>query len=147
MDATEAEILALNLMAEFSVTGWRFAWDRSVRRFGECRHRVREIGLSQTLTELNDRAEVEDVIRHEIAHALAGPKTGHDRAWRRQCAVTGARPERCYDDAAVKKPPAPYRVECPRCGTIGERFRRARGKPVHTRCGSKVTFVRIGGTP
>ncbi len=144
MNTTEAENLARTLMADFSVTGWRFAWDRSVRRFGQCRHRSREIGLSRPLTELNDRAEVEDVIRHEIAHALAGPDAGHDQAWKRACVVTGARPERCYDSAAVEKPPAPWRVECPRCGTIAERHRRPRGKVTHTRCGSEVRFMRAG---
>jgi hypothetical protein len=51
--------------------------DSAVRRFGTCRYSRKLITLSRQLIELNDQARVLDTILHEIAHALAGPKTGH----------------------------------------------------------------------
>ena len=77
---------------------WTFVWDtRAVRRYGQCRHRKREIGITKKLVLINTIEESKDVVLHEIAHALTGAGHGHDAAWKRMC-VKGwcARPERCY---------------------------------------------------
>lgn len=142
MEVREAQRLAEELMSEFGLQDWTFCWDRSVRRFGQCRYRARQVGLSKPLTELNDRAAVEDVIRHEIAHALAGHDAGHGSAWVRQCRVTGARPDRCYDGDAVAAPPAPWLVECRPCGLSIPRHRRTKKAQRHISCGQVVTWSR-----
>lgn len=95
MDLGDAERLARELMAEHRLTGWRFAWDRAVRRAGSTRFRDRTITLSRRLTELHDEHGVRETILHEIAHALVGPRHGHDATWRRTALAIGASGERC----------------------------------------------------
>ena len=90
---------ALQKMEEWGLIeeGWSFVWDtRAVRRYGQCRYRQREIGVTMVLANLNTIEESKDVVLHEIAHALTGPGHGHDWAWKQKCVLVGARPERCY---------------------------------------------------
>ena len=90
---------ALQKMEEWGLIeeGWSFVWDtRAVRRYGQCRYRQREIGVTKVLANLNTIEETKDVVLHEIAHALTGPGHGHDFVWKRMCRKVGARPERCY---------------------------------------------------
>lgn len=76
---------------------WTFVWDnRAVRRYGQCRYRKKEIGVTKKLALINTIEESKDVVLHEIAHALAGGGHGHDHVWKRMCRKVGARPERCY---------------------------------------------------
>ena len=77
--------------------GWSFVWDtRAVRRYGQCRYRSKEIGITKKLANINTIEETKDVVLHEIAHALVGRGHGHDFVWKRMCRKVGARPERCY---------------------------------------------------
>ena len=90
---------ALQKMEEWGLIeeGWSFVWDtRAVRRYGQCRYRKREIGVTKVLANLNTIEETKDVVLHEIAHALTGRGHGHDAVWKRMCIKVGARPERCY---------------------------------------------------
>ena len=90
---------ALQKMEEWGLIeeGWSFVWDtRAVRRYGQCRYRQRESGVTKVLANLNTIEETKDVVLHEIAHALTGPGHGHDWAWKQKCVLVGARPERCY---------------------------------------------------
>ena len=77
--------------------GWSFVWDnRAVRRYGQCRYRQREIGITKKLALINTVEESKDVVLHEIAHALTGRGHGHDHVWKSMCRKFGAKPERCY---------------------------------------------------
>lgn len=123
-------------MAEFGLTakGWRFQWDDAERRFGCCHHgfgfnrltgapvQLKDpyISMSRSLTLLNDQAKVEDTIRHEIAHALCKPQRGvhHGDDWKRMCAVTGAKPVRCYSAADTVVVKQDWSATCEGCGTI-----------------------------
>ena len=90
---------ALQKMEEWGLIeeGWSFVWDtRAVRRYGQCRYRQREIGVTKVLANLNTIEETKDVVLHEIAPALTGPGHGHDFVWKRMCRKVGARPERFY---------------------------------------------------
>ncbi len=146
MNTRDAETLARELMAEFlpDEDGWSFTFDRAVRRFGCCRRsadgRIRRISLSRALTLANDREQVEQTLRHEIAHGLAPMHAGHGPAWRAACKVTGARPERCYG-AEVKSPAGVWRFECCACGVSGSRTRRASATAYHCR-GAELRWSR-----
>lgn len=131
MDVTDAVALGEELLGEFGLFSWAIALDRSKVRFGQCRYGQHTIGLSKALVELNPRDEVEDVIRHEIAHALIGPGHGHGRVWKLKCIEVGARPERCYDSNKVARPPRRYTLQCPDCSFTCERDVRKPGKFVH----------------
>ena len=77
--------------------GWSFVWDtRAVRRYGQCRYRSKQIGITKKLANINTIEETKDVVLHEIAHALVGRGHGHDFVWKRMCRKGGAKPERCY---------------------------------------------------
>ena len=144
MNADEAVILAEDILDEFRLTGWTVELDRSVRRFGVCRHRTKTIGLSRALVELNSYAEVNDTIRHEVAHALAGPEAGHDEKWKRMCNYVGARPVRCYDSAQVVQVTPPLALVCDVHGVIARRHRRTRGTFACGRhCGRILRWVRL----
>ena len=90
---------ALEQMEKWELTeqGWSFVWDtRAVRRYGQCRYRPKEIGITKKLANINTIEETKDVVLHEIAHALVGRGHGHDFVWKRMCRKVGAKPERCY---------------------------------------------------
>ena len=82
---------------ELTEQGWSFVWDtRAVRRYGQCRYRSKEIGITKKLANINTIEETKDVVLHEIAHALVGRGHGHDFVWKRMCRKVGGNPERCY---------------------------------------------------
>ena len=122
MERQDAEDLAVALMAQWGLDGWHFEFDHAVRRFGHCRFEARTITLSRHLVALNDVDLVRDTILHEIAHALAGPRHGHDAVWRRTAVRVGARPDRTFGDE-VASPPARWVGTCPGCGNRLERHR------------------------
>lgn len=105
------------LMAAHGLRGWTLAFDRAKRRAGICRFDRREIGLSAPLTALHTEAEVRDTVLHEIAHALVGPRHGHDAVWRATARRIGCSGERCVsrdapelEGAWVGRCPAGHRV-------------------------------------
>ena len=115
LDAIER--FAREKMQEHSLDkkGWIFVWDnRARRRFGQCRFRGKEIGVTRALASINAFDKSKDVVLHEIAHALTGPGHGHDAQWKRMCVKVGARPERCYkseyNGGTVKTLPGKYKV-------------------------------------
>ena len=76
---SHTRVLALRLFDELgrellgeslTVRGWTFGFDRARRRLGVCRPRDKRITLSAHLSRTLPPAEVEDTVRHEIAHAL-----------------------------------------------------------------------------
>ncbi|GIF23732.1 putative SprT family Zn-dependent metalloprotease [Actinoplanes tereljensis] len=95
MDLTEAGQLAAGLMARHRLTGWRLVFDSAKTRAGVCRYDRKEIGLSGPLISLYDVDRVTDIVLHEIAHALAGPRHGHDRVWKATARRIGCSGERC----------------------------------------------------
>lgn len=114
---------ARELMEEFGLTalGWTFQWDRAARRLGVCKHGRKIIAFSQHFDHIS-REEIEDVIRHEIAHALVGPKHGHDWVWKQKCIEVGAKPERCVS-GVESQAQHNYRVYCTQCGHSFLRYR------------------------
>lgn len=91
---------AQELMNEFGLSNWKFSFNNSKRRLGLTRFPRSgssggTIELSRHFVSLNDGKVIEETIRHEIAHALAfisDGETGHGRAWKRACQLTGAAP-------------------------------------------------------
>ena len=61
---------------------WSFRFDRATTRLGQCDHRTQSISVSRYLTEKATADEVTQVLLHEIAHALAGPRAAHGPKWR-----------------------------------------------------------------
>ena len=75
--------IAENLMAEHLDMGvWSFGFDSAKRRLGVCKYDQHLISLSRYFVDLHSLAEIDQVMRHEIAHAIAGSKAGHSRKWK-----------------------------------------------------------------
>lgn len=146
MNPTDAEALAARLFMDFELDGWSFHWTNAKATFGQCRRdthgTVREIRLSKPLTLLNDVDAVEDTLRHEIAHALAPIDAGHGPAWRAACAITGARPTRCFG-REVATPSPRWTFRCDSCGREGTRERRPKREAFHSPCGRAGTLTWI----
>jgi len=123
VDPREAKTLARTILDDLELPGWSIKFDRAVKRFGRCTHGSRTISLSTPLVKLNDRAAVEDTIRHEAAHALVGPYHGHDTVWRRECVRVGAKPDAKYEASDIITPDAPWTFTCP-SGCAGKRYRK-----------------------
>lgn len=134
MQIEVARARAESLMREHGLVGWRLVFDGAKMRAGICRADRREIGLSRVLTQLHSEAEVLDTVLHEIAHALVGPKHGHDAEWQAKARAIGCTGQRCVPTSSARAPAAwvgtcpsghttsrhrrPERVQsCRRCST------------------------------
>ena len=139
LDATRAAALRLmdtlgrDLLGEpLGARGWTFGYDRARRRLGVCRIADKRITLSTTLTQRLPAADVDDTIRHEIAHAIDAERrgrSGHDATWRALATACGARPERCYAGRTPDDPTSAYVAACLRCGATSPLYR----QPVRAR--------------
>lgn len=124
MRLAPAREAADRLLAQHELTDWSFRFDRARTRCGSCHYGKRQISLSRYFVELNDPDEVENVLLHEIAHALAGPGVGHGPAWRTIAATIGARPE-ATASPAIPMPRARWALVCRNClQVVARRHRR-----------------------
>jgi predicted SprT family Zn-dependent metalloprotease len=114
MKPLETMKLANELMQLHKLEDWKFVFDRSKLRFGQCRYQRKEIGISRPLSIANSYEDVKDVILHEIAHALTRGHH-HDPIWKAKAVEIGANPNRFYDSTKVKAMPK-YTLVCPTCG-------------------------------
>lgn len=127
--------------------GWEVGFSTKARSWaGHCFYRERMIRLSIPWLRANsDRPDqILDTIRHEIAHALAGPGAGHGPRWRAMCLKVGARPTRCTEgDNPV---PSRYVAKCTNtsCSTYGETIGGLNRKPRRTylcrRCYAEIAW-------
>jgi predicted SprT family Zn-dependent metalloprotease len=122
MELRAAYDLAVALVGEHGLRGWRVELDSAKRRAGVCRFGARVIGVSAPLARVHSEAEVRDTILHEIAHALVGPEHGHDRVWRETARRIGSSGRRCVDSENGVLPGA-WTGICP-SGHVSTRHRR-----------------------
>lgn len=120
MQRQEATSLAVNLMREHNLIGWRFKLNTNKRRLGVCKYTSRTIELSIYHVDRGSEDEVKDTILHEIAHALS-PVRGHGPVWQKICQEIGAKPKRL--GPAMN---APHKLEyfCPNCFCVVKRHRK-----------------------
>lgn len=142
MDLDDAARLARTLMDEHGLREWRFGYDRAKVRAGACHFGDRRISLSRHLTLAHDPAQVRETVLHEVAHALVGPRHGHDRVWRARALAIGATGERCYaggDEPAVA---GRWQGRCA-AGHLVHRHRRPTVVLLCTRCRGVGTLERV----
>jgi predicted SprT family Zn-dependent metalloprotease len=114
--------MAEYLLEVHGLDDWTVSYDNAKRRAGICRYADRTLGLSAPLTAVHSEEDVRDTILHEIAHALAGARHGHDETWRRLAVSIGSTGERCVSPDSPTAPAA-WLGACPSGHTI-ERHRR-----------------------
>lgn len=128
MNIRDAKTLANKLMRQHGLKqqGWVLEFDKAVSRSGMCNYRKRVISLSEPITLLNPKSEVQDTILHEIAHALM-PGSGHNMYWRSMAIQIGASGSRCAAPD-TKVPPRKWIAYCPN-GHTSKTNRRALRSP------------------
>lgn len=91
MKLETAETLALLLMKRHGLIakGWTFEFDRATRRLGATHPAKKKITLSRLVTEAATASIVEQVMLHEIAHALLPAHVQHGHEWKTLAAKIG----------------------------------------------------------
>ena len=97
----DVEAIAHRLMASQTAAGslpegWTYGFDLAPSRAGVCRYAEQRIDLSVSYCLAATRAEIEDTILHEIAHAIVGPQHNHDKVWKAKAREIGCIGERCH---------------------------------------------------
>lgn len=129
MDLRDVRILATGLMSQHGVGDWQLGWDNARTRAGMCRFGTRTISLSRHLMVLYEPEQVREVVLHEIAHALVGPKHNHDSVWRAKAREIGSSGARALP-ADSPRPPATWVGRCPH----GHEFHRYKRPPAQSSC-------------
>ena len=132
----EALNLATDLMREHGLDDWRIKLDHARRRAGQCDYNKKEISLSRHYVRYAEMDHIRDTILHEIAHALVGPKHGHDAVWRQQARAIGCTATRCH---TLNFSHARWMMRCPNGCFAVERHRRKSGLLCAT-CKTPVVF-------
>lgn len=130
MNPDKAEQLARRLMDDNDLAHWQFKFDDAKVRFGQCDCTKKVISLSFYLTVLNEEADVADVIKHEIAHAVDDCRNGHNDVWKATARRLGASANRTYDGNSIKAPTGKWIGTCSsQCGfKTKPRHRRDKGR-------------------
>lgn len=116
-------LLAETKMAEFlDMDEWSFQFDSAKRRAGLCNYTDRVISISRYLVDIHNMDETQQVILHEVAHAVAGKSAGHGKKWLSTAKRIGYRAEQFTgDEIAVET--ATWIGRCP-AGHMHYRYRR-----------------------
>lgn len=120
MNVTKAHSLARDLMNLHGYGHVPFEFNRSVTSLGKTTfqgrpdvtgaHRILKVGLSRKFVEILPEDEIRDVILHEIAHMIVGPKAGHGPVWKATARRIGAKPQRCASASA--RPEGEFTLVC-----------------------------------
>ncbi|MCL2481818.1 MAG: SprT-like domain-containing protein [Propionibacteriaceae bacterium] len=87
--AKQTLVLGADLVHRHLGGSWSFGLDHARTRLGCCHYCDKTITCSRYLVAYLADDEVEQVILHEIAHGLAGPRAGHGRVWKQQARALG----------------------------------------------------------
>lgn len=82
-DLGRVEHWAQALIAMHLDDSWTFAFDNAKRRAGLCDYTRKRISVSKYLSARYDDDTNHQTLLHEVAHAMAGPASGHGANWKR----------------------------------------------------------------
>ena len=114
---------------------WTFGWDSAKKRLGVCKYAEKRISLSRYFVELHSLEEIDQVMRHEIAHALAGPNAGHGPKWKKIATQLGYNHKRISGEE-IGNATAKLIGTCPNGHTVF-RHRRPKSPLSCSRCSSR----------
>ena len=118
MELGTAVALTLNFLSEHKLLeqGWRVKLSKGSRRLGACYWSKKLIKLSRHHVLNGTDAEITDTIRHEVAHALAGPLAKHGPEWKRWAIRLGATPRATARSVSYEMP-YKFVLFCPGCNS------------------------------
>lgn len=128
------EQVASELMRQHGLdSSWKFAFDSAKQRAGLCNYTDFEISLSKYIVQYHSIDQSEQVILHEIAHALAGKSAGHGPNWKKVAKSLGYRGEK-FTGKEIAEKTAKFIGQC-RNGHRHYRFKSPRAKLACGYCG------------
>lgn len=101
---------------------WSFGFDNAKTRAGLCNYTNKRISVSKYLAARYEDDEIHQVLLHEVAHAIAGPRSGHGAKWRSIAKDLGYEGKRLHD-GAIADEFAPWVGTCP-TGHVVYRYRK-----------------------
>jgi len=126
--------LAHEKMRELGLdSSWEFVFDSAKQRAGLCNYSDHKISLSKYIVEYHSIDQSEQVILHEIAHALAGKSAGHGPNWKSVAKSIGYRAEK-FTGKEIAEQTAKWIGEC-RNGHRHYRFKSPKAKLSCLYCG------------
>lgn len=131
------ESIAKRSLARFLSADWNFAFDSGKRRAGICVYSNKQIRLSKYLVMLHTVDEAQQVIWHEIAHAICGKEAGHSKTWLATAKGLGYRAEK-FTGNTIAESTAPWVGTCP-SGHQHYRYRKPTRMMSCAKCSSQFT--------
>ncbi|CAB4638087.1 unannotated protein [freshwater metagenome] len=123
--------LAKQKMQEHGLSSpWEFIFDSAKQRAGLCNYTDYQISLSKYIVEYHNLDQSEQVILHEIAHALAGKSAGHGPNWKKVAKSIGYRGEK-FTGKEIAEQTARWIGECKN----GHRHYRFKSPKAQLACG------------
>ncbi|MDH6238071.1 SprT-like domain-containing protein [Cryobacterium sp. CG_9.6] len=110
------------LMALHLDPSWSFAFDNAKKRAGQCNFTHKRISVSRYLASRYDDDDVHQILLHEVAHAMAGPRAGHGPRWKKLAHDLGYDGKRTHD-GEIADELAPWVGSCP-AGHTHYRYRK-----------------------
>ncbi|MDG1981530.1 MAG: SprT-like domain-containing protein [Alphaproteobacteria bacterium] len=89
-------ILARSEMDKNNLFDWNLELDFAKVRAGACHFNEKKISFSRNFIKNSSKEDIQDTILHEIAHAIVGPKHGHDKVWKAMASKLGCSAKRCH---------------------------------------------------
>ena len=118
---------------------WSFGFDNAKTRAGLCSFDRHRITVSRYLAGRYEDDEIHQILLHEIAHALAGPRVGHGPRWRAIAKELGYDGKRTHD-GAIAHEFAPWVGTCP-AGHVHYRYKQPRGVLACGRCSKRFDLA------
>lgn len=84
-------------------TVWSFGFDHARSRAGLCNFTDKRISVSRHLAAKYEDDEVHQILLHEVAHAIAGPRAGHGPKWKSVAFELGYDGKRTHDGSAANE--------------------------------------------
>lgn len=147
MDRDELFETARREMSAQGLRGWSFGLTGAKRQLGVCKYRSKRIEMSEYYVVNSPVDSVLDTLRHEIAHALAGPAAKHGPAWKAIAVRLGATPKACDDSDETVVTPGDWQATCPACARTYHRYRQPKtlgGYRCRCEARSPMTFAYTG---
>jgi len=92
----DVESLVVKLMKIHKLEGWSVSFGHAKRVAGSCKYKTLTLNFSTEFAERVPQKSLENVILHEIAHALAGFKAKHGKEWKTIAKKIGCTGETCH---------------------------------------------------
>jgi predicted SprT family Zn-dependent metalloprotease len=128
--------LARSEMNKHGLIDWDLDLDYAKVRAGACFFNEKKISFSRNFVKKSSHEDINDTILHEIAHALVGPKHGHNKVWKEMALKLGCSAQRCHTlEFSEYKWVRSCVNEC-----WQQKVHRRRSNLICKKCGSKVIY-------